>query len=348
MSSPSLCNINIYFSVDCDISFDAHTVETHLTNLNVNKAPGPDNFHAKILKNCAKGLSYPLSTLFSMSYSTGIIPKNWKLAHVVPVYKKGSKNNVENYRPISLTSIIMKTFEKIIRDDLMNRCADKILDLQHGFLPGRSCETQLIPFYDDLALSLNNCSRIDVIYFDFSKAFDSVNHDIILNKLKYQFNIDGKLLRFFVSYLRDRDQCVVIGGECSSIKQVLSGVPQGSILGPTLFILFINDIGEGLNENSKIWLYADDTKLYREIKNLSDNEKLQKDINLLNDWALLNKKIFHPEKCKSMCVTLKHISQQFVYKLGSVPIEPVTTEKDLGVNFTSSLSWSEHCNYLYS
>ena len=160
----------------------------------------------------------------------------------------------------------MKTFEKIIRDDLMNRCADKILDLQHGFLPGRSCETQLIPFYDDLALSLNNCSRIDVIYFNFSKAFDSVNHDIILNKLKYQFNIDGKLLRFFVSYLRDRDQCVVIGGECSSIKQVLSGVPQGSILGPTLFILFINDIGEGLNENSKIWSSADDTKLYREIK----------------------------------------------------------------------------------
>ena len=127
-------------------------------------------------------------------------------------------------------------------------------------------------------------------------------------------------------------------------KQVLSGVPQGSILGPTLFILFINDIGEGINENSKIWLYADDTKLYREIKNLSDNEKLQQDINLLNDWALSNKMYFHPDKCKSMCVTL----QKVVYKLGAVSIEPVTTEKDLGVNFTSNLSWSEHCNYLYS
>ena len=218
-SSPSLYNIEIDYSVDFDIAFDANTVETHLKNLNVNKAPGPDNFHGQILKNCSKSLSKPLSILFNMSYSEGVIPRDWKLAHVVPVHKKGSKNNVENYRPISLTSIIMKTFEKIVRVELMNRCADKILDLQHGFLPGRSCETQLIPFYNDLALSLNNCSRIDVIYFDFSKAFDSVNHDIILNKLKYQFNIDGKLLRFFVSYLRDREQRVVIGGECSSLNK---------------------------------------------------------------------------------------------------------------------------------
>ena len=292
-SSPSEYNIDIDYSQDFSIVFHNTTIEHYLKLLNVNKAPGPDKFHGNLLKNCATSLAYPLSILFDKSYRTGVIPRDWKLAHVVPVYKKGSKNNVENYRPISLTSIIMKTYEKVIRDALMLRCADKIVDFQHGFLPHRSCETQLIPFYNDLTLSLNDCSRTDVIYFDFAKAFDSVNHDIILNKLKHQFNIDGIMLKFFVSYLKNRVQQVVVGGSISGPQPVLSGVPQGSILGPTLFVLFINDIGQGIDAGSNLALYADDTKLYRRVNGKADSAKLQMDINHLNNWAMQNKKKFH-------------------------------------------------------
>ena len=347
-SSPSNYNIDIDLTQDFSVAFELSSIESYLKLLNVNKAPGPDKFHGMLLKNCASSLAYPLSILFNKSYSTGVIPADWKLAHVVPVHKKGSKNNVENYRPISLTSIIMKTYEKIIRDELMRLCSDKIVDFQHGFLPNRSCETQLIPFYDDLALSLNDCSRTDVVYFDFAKAFDSVNHDKILHKLKYQYNIDGQLLRFFVAYLKDRVQQVVVGGAISIPQIVLSGVPQGSILGPTLFVLFINDIGNAVNLGSTLALYADDTKLYRKINSTADCEMLQNDINTLNTWAIQNKMKFHPDKCKVLSITLKRSTNKYIYKLGNTPIQWVSTEKDLGVHFNSSLNWTEHCNYLYS
>ena len=348
-SAPSNYDICIDYTREYEVHFTPDVISNHLKNLNVNKAPGPDKFHGKLLKGCADSLAIPLGILFHASYVSGSIPVQWKLANVVPVHKKGTKNNVENYRPISLTSIIMKTYEKIIRDELMARCREKISNNQHGFLPGRSCETQLIPFYDDLARTLNSCSKIDVIYFDFTKAFDSVNHDIILDKLKNQYDIDGLLLKFFVAYLKDRVQRVVINGEFSENKPVLSGVPQGSILGPTLFVLFINDIENNLNEGTTIKLYADDTKLYREIKNNEDHIKLQEDINKLNDWAVNNKMKFHPDKCKVLPVTLKrNVPANYVYKLGDASITYVESEKDLGVNFNSCLSWTQHCNFLYS
>ena len=140
---------------------------------------GSDGIHGLVLKNCSNTLANPLSILFKISYYSSIIPDDWKMANVVPIHKKGSKENVENYRPISLTSLVMKVFEKIIRDDIFLRCKDKIDGRQHGFLPGKSCGTQLLEFCDSLNLSLNNNIRSDVIYFDFAKAFDSVSHDII-------------------------------------------------------------------------------------------------------------------------------------------------------------------------
>ena len=195
-SDKSLYNISIDYSKNFDIDFEVHEIYNILRQLDPNKAPGPDLIHGQILKNCASSLSVPLQILFRTSYYTCKIPKEWKLAHVVPIHKKGSKNSVANYRPISLTSIIMKVYERIIRADLLRRCSSKLNKHQHGFLPGKSCETQLIPFYDNLARTLNGGSRTDVIYFDFAKAFDSVNHDLILHKLKKQFNIDGLLLKF--------------------------------------------------------------------------------------------------------------------------------------------------------
>ena len=251
----------------------------------------------------------------------------------------------------------MKVYERLIRADLMKRIENKLDHRQHGFLPRKSCETQLIPFYDNLACSLNKGSRTDIVYFDFSKAFDSVNHDKILNKLKYKFGIDGMLLKFLTEYLSNRFQKVVVENTQSDLLPVLSGVPQGSIIGPLLFVLFINDIGEGISENSSISLYADDTKLYREINSDQDHEALQQDINVLSNWATNNLMRFHPDKCKVLTVSLQHEPplliqalpfSKFVYCLGNTPLEFVNSEKDLGVHFNKSLTWTEHCNVLFS
>ena len=245
---------NSDYSIDVDYSndhlyqvdFGHECIHNLLKNLDPNKAQGPDNIHGKILKKCSKSLSVPLAYLFKLSYISGEIPSEWKLANVVPVHKKGSKNEVSNYRPISLTSLIMKTYERVIRDELLAKCGHLIDPRQHGFMNSKSCTTQLVSFCDSLALSLNDNIRSDIIYFDFQKAFDSVSHDIILQKLKYQYHIDGSMLRFFQNYLKDRSQRVVIGNKVSTSCNVNSGVPQGSIVGPTLFILFLNDITHGL------------------------------------------------------------------------------------------------------
>ena len=148
---------------------------------------------------------------------------------------------------------------------LILKCNDNLKDNQHGFRSGKSCLTQLIPFVDKLAEALNNQSRVDIIYFDFAKAFDTVNHDLILKKLKHNFGVDGLLLQFLKNYLQDRQQQVVINGSVSNPLPVLSGVPQGSILGPLLFVLFIDDISETASDGTNLVMYADDTKIWREI-----------------------------------------------------------------------------------
>ena len=182
-----------------------------LLNIDINKSAGPDEISGIVLKNCAYTLAHPLSILFNLSFSMGIVPPDWKLANVVPVHKKGDKCDVNNYRPISLTSLVVKVIEICIRDELYDKCKNLIYDKQHGFLPGKSCTTQMIPFIEDVTISLNTRNDVDIIYFDFQKAFDSVNHDIILDKLKHKFHIDGLMLNFIKSYLKDRKQRVVVG-----------------------------------------------------------------------------------------------------------------------------------------
>ena len=293
--------------------------------------------------------------MFSLSYNTGCIPNEWKLAHVVPVHKKGSKGNIENYRPISLTSLIMKTFERVLKDEILLHTGHLLDDRQHGFLSKKSCTTNLVGFCDSLALSLDECLRTDVIYFDFSKAFDSVNHDLILQKLKQIYKIDGRLLKFLLNYLSGREQRVVIGNCKSSMKSVLSGVPQGSILGPILFVLFINDLPEGLSLGTNLALYADDTKIWRAIHSEHDHELLQKDIAYLNSWATSNKMQFHPNKCK--VVSIAHRTPpllgilpniQYFYSLGNNTLDYVTNEKDLGVDINSNLNFNDQCNRVLS
>ena len=350
-SEPSLYNIDIDYSNDYlfDINISPERVCDLLLNLNPNKAQGPDGIHGRILKNCARSLGLPLSLLYHKSYCTGDIPADWKLANVVPIHKKGSKVEVSNYRPISLTSLIMKTFERIIRQELLNRCGHLIDQRQHGFTEMKSCCTQLVNFCDSLALSLNANIKTNVVYFDFQKAFDSVNHDIILQKLKQQFNIDGCLLRFFVNYLQNRYQRTVIGNEMSTNRLVNSGVPQGSIVGPTLFIIFLNDIIYDLSPGTNIVMYADDTKIWREISTQDDCWILQRDINQLLHWATTNKMVFHPSKSKVLSITNSNNSDNsFIYSIGARPIDYTDSEKDLGININGKLNWTEHCNAIYS
>ena len=333
------------------IEFSHAEICNLLRKINPNKAHGPDGIHGKILKNCAATIALPLSLLFTISYNTGTIPNDWKLANVVPIHKKGSKNNVENYRPISLTSLIMKQFEKIVRLELMKKCEHLISDNQHGFLPQRSCITQLVSVADSLAVSLNNNFHTDVVYFDFAKAFDSVNHDILLHKLKNRYHIDGPLLNFIKNYLMDRQQQVVIGNCISAPCKVNSGVPQGSIVGPLLFVLFIDDISENISPGTNIALYADDTKIWREIHSQQDNTILQQDITTLHNWATANKMKFHPSKCHVLPISRKrlpHLNKRYSYNLNGIVIDYCSTEKDLGVYMTSKQNFTDHCNKLYS
>ena len=241
--------------------------------------------------------------MFNLSFVTGLIPPDWKLASVVPVFKKGDKNSVGNYRPISLTSLVMKVFERCIKTSLLSVCEEYLDPRQHGFLNNKSCVTQMIPFANDLALTIDTRSRIDVIYFDFAKAFDSVSHDLILSKLKTNFKIDGMMLNFVKSYLKGRRQQVLVGGQLSSELPVLSGIPQGSILGPLLFVMFINDVFSCVSPSTNIALYADDTKIWRSILKFEDHFALQNDINNLFNWSVKNKMVFHPKKFKALALT---------------------------------------------
>ena len=249
----------------------------------------------------------------------------------------------------------MKIFERIIKDELL-RHTKQFLDLrQHGFLECMSCTTNMVGFCDNLAVSLNKNIRTDVVYFDFAKAFDSVNHDLILFKLKHKYSIDGTLLKFLTNYLQDRKQRVVIGNESSQFKSVDSGVPQGSILGPILFVLFINDLPAGLSSGTNLSLYADDTKIWREIHCESDHLTLQQDIDYMNNWAINNKMNFHPGKCKvlSVSTTIPPFTNvlpfvQYMYELGGNILDYTECEKDLGVEMTPNMNFTSQCNRLYS
>ncbi len=218
---------------------------------------------------------------------------------------------------------------------------------------------QLIAFADSIATAINSSIRTDVVYLDFAKAFDSVNHDIILRKLKDRFKIDGTMLKFMVNYLQDREQCVIISGKKSNMANVRSGVPQGSILGPLLFVLFIDDMTGEVSEGTGIALYADDTKIWRRICKWNDHEILQGDINALHKWSLENKMKFHLKKCKVVPIAPSDKDIQdlvfkifplrnktFFYKLGEKDLEYVNEEKDLGVIVNYKFTWDQHLDLL--
>ena len=322
-----------------NINIKPETVRTKLSKLNPSKSAGPDNIHGKILKELSDQLNYPLSKIFNQSLNEGKIPTEWKLANVKPLFKKGSKNQVKNYRPVSLTSICGKTMERIIRDEIINHLEENFLisDKQHGFRSRRSCATQLIEIMEIWTNLLDKGIAVDCIYLDFAKAFDKVPHYRLLEKAR-AYGIRGKLLQWISDFLIGRTQRVKLNNVFSDSRDVLSGIPQGSVLGPTLFVIYINDIPDALN--SYIRIFADDTKIFRSIQSINDSNILQDDITKLIEWNEKWQLKFNIEKCKVMHYGKSNVNTS--YQMFNTNLEAVSNEKDLGVTFDDELKFSSH------
>ena len=246
------------------ITISTEGVQKLLDALDPNKAAGPDEIPARILKLTAEEIAPVLTLIFQRSIDTGEIPVSWLRANITPIFKKGDRTLASNYRPVSLTSICSKLLEHIIHSQIMRHLDHyKVLtDKQHGFRRGHSCESQLILTIQDLANSLDKKSQIDIAIMDFSKAFDVVPHNRLIRKL-HGYGIQNSTLSWISNFLQTRSQRVVVSGEKSEWSKVRSGVPQGTVLGPLLFLLYINDLPD--NISSSIRLFADDCIMYREV-----------------------------------------------------------------------------------
>ena len=325
-----------------DIRFDIVDIRIILDHLDVSKATGPDNIPGRVLKECAREIAPSLTKLCNLSLSLGEFPSQWKRANVVPVYKKGDRNLCDNYRPVSLLCITSKILEKAVFNKLSDILLSKLSKIQHGFLRGRSTITQLLGVINDISSNLDIAGQTDIIYLDFSKAFDSVSHKLLLHKIK-KYGINGSLHKWFTSYLSGRNQRVVVEGSESPWLPVVSGVPQGSILGPMLFLLFIDDISDNISSESKMSLFADDAKLYRFIKSLHDCSILQRDLYTLENWSKIWKMNFNAKKCKIMSICRVALHTAF-YQLNGTILERVYEFNDLGLIVTHDLTWSRHIN----
>ncbi len=268
------------------------------------------------------------------------MPEDWRLANVTPIFKKGSKQDKANYRPISLTSVVCKLMESVIRDKVTTFVEQNnlIRNSQHGFSRGKSCLTNLLSFFDKITDEVDKGNSIDVVYLDFAKAFDKVPHQRLLNKIK-SLGVSGNVHRWIEGWLSNRKQRVVINGEESDWVNVTSGVPQGSVLGPLLFLIYINDIDKDVT--GIISKFADDTKLGRVVKNNIDKNCMQQDLNVLSDWANKWQMKFNASKCK--VIRFGNNKTQSEYMMDGQVLSYVEEEKDLGVIIHRSLKNSRQC-----
>ena len=325
-----------------DIEISTEEVEKKLRKLNPQKAQGPDSIPPRVLKEISKEIAVPLSKLFKKSLETGIIPQEWKSAEVTAIFKKGNKTDPGNYRPVSLTCICCKIMEQFVRDKIVDHMTENELysKCQHGFRKHRSCITQLIEVYDKLTELIDDGKNIDIVYLDFKKAFDSIPHERLLLKMK-GYGIVGKTLQWVRSFLTGRKQRVRVGNSYSNETEVTSGIPQGSILGPVLFTIFINDLPEALNVQCKV--FADDTKIYEDV---NKKDEIQKDLYTMQEWTEKWNLYFNVSKCKVMHIGKKNPMTSYFMKIENEKqkIETCSEEKDLGITFDSNLNFDVHIN----
>ena len=338
-----------------DIEFTQDDIIAAINEISENSACGEQDIPAIVLKKCKDALSYPILCIWKESMQTGKIPQKYKYQSITPIHKKDSKAIPANYRPISLTSHIIKIFERVMRNRIVKHLeANHLLFCnQHGFRPQRSCFTQLLAHFDMILHSLLNNEDVDVVYLDFEKAFDKVDHQILLNKLK-QYNIGGKLYNWLCDYLSNRRQAVVIQGTKSYEANVQSGVPQGTVLGPLLFLVYINDLGTSI-EDCIVSCFADDTRLKRKVANEEDKNILQNAVNHSAMWSKDNNMSLHEHKFelvthslnKKPASDLPFANEYFTYETRSGElIEASSVVKDLGINVSCDSTWTPQINIM--
>ena len=265
------------------------------------------------------------------------------MANIVPLFKKGDRANPANYRPVSLTSICCKILEHVLHSTIINHLeSQKILcENQHGFRKSRSCESQLILTVDDLARNMDDGCQTDAILLDFSKAFDKVCHRLLIHKLDH-YGIRGNNLMWIKDFLSNRLQNVVLEGDKSREASVTSGVPQGTVLGPLLFLAYINDLPDCVSSTTR--MFADDCLVYRRINSIEDSKALQSDLDNLQQWENEWLMEFNASKCEAIRITNKRNPTDTAYTIHNTPLARVSSAKYLGLNIHEKLSWSHHIN----
>ena len=334
-------------------TFDEGEVRRSLESLSVNKAAGPDGINNLVLQKNSMTLAPLLTKLFQLSLDTGQLPDAWREANVTPLHKSGRKDQQENYRPVSLTSCVCKIMERFVYDWITDYL-DFICPLnatQHGFQRRKSCVTQLLEHYNTITSALENHRCADVIYLDFSKAFDKVSHSLLLNKLHAR-QLPLQLINWIQAFLTNRRQRVVIDGEASGWLPVTSGVPQGSVLGPLLFGIFIDDLDNILTNGTIIGKFADDTKL-TQVFNFNPVDAapatpatlhLQTSLNQVLQWCDTWKLPLNIKKCVVLHYGLHNPCADYSINGSLLPISACT--RDLGVMMSNSGKFREHCEQL--
>ena len=350
-SLPNMSSLPLPSSCICSLTFSDTEVFEAISSLDPTKSSGCDGIGPKLLKHCALALYEPLHHLFSVSLSKHSIPYEWKCHSITPIFKSGDKSQVKNYRPISLLCIVSKVLEHLIYSKVCKFITDNNILYHHqfGFRQHHSTTQQLLIFLSNILGALNNCSRCDIVYLDFKKAFDSVPHQELLLKL-WEVGVVGSLWRWFREYLTNRYQCVCINNCNSSTLPVISGVPQGSLLGPLLFLIYINDLPSSLN-HSDTFLFADDTKCLRPVCSPHDCSLLQSDLDALSSWSTHWKLMFNETKCSLLSIDSGHTStdqSDHQYHINGLSISSSSQQKDLGIIISSDLSWSDHISKIVS
>ena len=306
------------------------------------KASGPDRIPNRVLKELADELAPPLSALFNQSLESGCIPDDWSKAYVSPVFKKGNVHEASNYRPVSLTCVACKLLEHVICSHVL-KYLDKqhlLSDYQHGFRKGHSCESQILITLDDLYCSFDKRNQVDVGVLDFSRAFDTVPHMRLMSKLS-SLGIVGPIQKWIQAFLTGRTMSVVVDGEESESAGVLSGVPQGTVLGPLLFLIYINDMPNVISSDTYIRLFADDCLIYRDISSLDDQVILQRDLVALQGWAERWGMRFNPSKCNILHIHRGDRHLPYLYDFCGCVLQVVSSAKYLGVTISDNLEWHD-------
>lgn len=314
-----------------------------LRNLKIRKSAGPDGLSNVFLNRYADQIAEYMTRIFQVSLQSGDVPEDWHNARVVPIHKKGDKCSVGNYRPVSVTCTSCKFLEHIVAGEILDFLTmNNILSQhQHGFRRGMSTVTQLVTTVHEFAAILDRSGQVDVLLLDFCKAFDKVSHAKLLHKLSV-LGLPQYLVNWITAYLRKRSQFVDINGCLSPTLAVLSGVPQGSVLGPLLFIIFINDITEILPESVSIRLFADDCIIFKEINSINDHEVLQESLLKIDQWCGDSKMQLNASKSVLLRISRKQQPSVFEYRLNQSVIPQVTQYRYLGVTLTNDLTWTAH------